>query len=148
MDKGSVHDGQNRCSRSPEYATIFAEAILVSEDSSITASSDLGINGNISLNTPDTDVISGMDELPNNFFDATTLINVVCSQRLGNTVSRFVIRGRGGVPSMPGDLLPSSLSGNPISQTGTMGSITVPTVNALNQFNMMNNGNCLLVSNI
>ncbi|MDZ7960296.1 MAG: filamentous hemagglutinin N-terminal domain-containing protein [Aulosira sp. DedQUE10] len=72
--------------------------------SDITASSQLGINGIIELNTPDVDLIQGLVELPINLVDASQQIAQSCTARNGRTNS-FVVTGRGGLPLNPSEPL-------------------------------------------
>ena len=79
--------------------TITASGIFTDTNSSIDASSQLGIDGTIILNTPDVDPSSGLLELPDTPIDATALIGRdPC--RHGDR-SEFVNIGRGGLPPNP-----------------------------------------------
>ncbi|MGJ5676493.1 MAG: filamentous hemagglutinin N-terminal domain-containing protein [Nostochopsis sp.] len=69
--------------------------------SDITASSESGISGNVSLNTLDIDPTQGLSELPENTTDPSSQIaQNPCQKGSG---SSFVISGRGGIPSSPSD---------------------------------------------
>ncbi|MBD2208338.1 filamentous hemagglutinin N-terminal domain-containing protein [Nostoc linckia FACHB-104] len=68
--------------------------------SDITASSELGIDGIIELNTPDVDLIQGLVELPINLVDASQQIAQSCTARNVRSNS-FVVTGRGGLPLNP-----------------------------------------------
>lgn len=73
--------------------------------SDITASSEFGLNGVVTLNTPDLDPSRGLVPLPTGFVDATNLIAQQCTGRRETaTTSSFYIIGRGGIPYRPGDL--------------------------------------------
>jgi filamentous hemagglutinin family protein len=67
-------------------------------DSEISASSQLGIDGTITLNTPDVDLSRGLIELPSNFSDPSNRIVAGCPADKGNN---FVVTGRGGIPDNP-----------------------------------------------
>ncbi len=87
---------------------IVANSFLATPDSSITASSQLGLDGNIVIDSPDTDVSGSIAVLPSVFFDATVLLRNVCALRSTTSGSSLVIKGRGGMPVVPGGYLPSS----------------------------------------
>ena len=79
--------------------TITAQGIFTHTNSSIDASSQLGIDGTIILNTPDVDPSSGLLELPDSPIDVTALIGRdPCRHGDG---SEFVNTGRGGLPTPP-----------------------------------------------
>jgi len=75
--------------------------------SSITASSDLGVPGNIQITTPDVNPAQDIIELPSVPLDASSQIAQVCpiganaSERLGN----LTVTGRGGLPPNPSAVL-------------------------------------------
>jgi hypothetical protein len=91
--------------------TIIADALVGNPESSITASSGIGVQGTILISSPDTNALGGLTQLPSNFFDTASMMKVACGKRSGSRISRFVVRGRGGMPSVPGDLNPGLLSG-------------------------------------
>jgi filamentous hemagglutinin family protein len=72
--------------------------------SDITASSELGVDGIIELNTPDVDPSQGLVELPANLVDASEQITQGCTPRRGQS-NRFVVTGRGGMPLSPSEPL-------------------------------------------
>jgi filamentous hemagglutinin family protein len=65
----------------------------------ITASSQRGVQGTVSITTPDIDPTRGLTELPAEVVDASSQITQTCGARAGT--SEFVVTGRGGVPSSP-----------------------------------------------
>ncbi|WP_446396740.1 two-partner secretion domain-containing protein [Coleofasciculus sp. E1-EBD-02] len=71
----------------------------------ITASSQLGIDGRITINTPNVDPSRGLTELPFNFTDPSNQIIAGCPADTGN---RFTAIGRGGIPDNPRDYLPGN----------------------------------------
>ncbi|WP_446404647.1 hypothetical protein [Coleofasciculus sp. C1-SOL-03] len=71
-------------------------------NSDITASSQLGIDGTITINTPNVDPSRGLTELPFNFTDPSNQIIAGCPADTGN---RFTVIGRGGIPDNPRDYL-------------------------------------------
>ncbi|HEY9610185.1 S-layer family protein [Allocoleopsis sp.] len=66
--------------------------------SEITASSQLGIDGTITINSPDVDPSRGLTELPSNFTDSSNQIAAGCPADKGN---RFSVTGRGGIRIIP-----------------------------------------------
>jgi filamentous hemagglutinin family protein len=86
---------------------IVADQFLASPDSAVTASSELGIDGEVVINAPATDVISGIEAVPAPFLDVSSLLSSHCAARTEATVGSFVKLGRGGVPPAPDSLRPS-----------------------------------------
>ncbi|MGB7056419.1 MAG: S-layer family protein, partial [Geitlerinemataceae cyanobacterium] len=86
--------------------------------SDITASSQLGTDGEVTLNTPDLDPTSGLVELPEDVVDPDSLRDTSCtSENLQR--SRFVITGRGGLPPNPREFLNlgvGSIDSNPVKE--------------------------------
>ncbi len=78
--------------------------------SDINASSELGVDGTIDINTPDVDPSRGLIPLPTNLVDASQQIAQSC-RTLGVTTaskkSEFVITGRGGLPPNPSEPISS-----------------------------------------
>jgi filamentous hemagglutinin family protein len=78
--------------------------------SDINASSELGVDGIIDINTPDVDPSRGLIALPTNLVDASQQIAQSC--RTGGVTtsgkkSEFVITGRGGLPPNPSEPISS-----------------------------------------
>ncbi len=71
--------------------------------SDITASSEFGIRGNITLNTPNVDLNRGLIALPTGLIDPNALIANSCIARRTRQ-GRFVITGTGGLATQPDDL--------------------------------------------
>jgi filamentous hemagglutinin family protein len=74
--------------------------------SDITASSQFGLNGEVTINTLDIDPAQGILNLPTNLLDISNQIAQGCSKsgRLANRENKFTITGKGGLPSTPNDL--------------------------------------------
>jgi len=74
--------------------------------SDITASSTLGVDGEVEINRPDVDPSRGLAELPTDFVNAQGLIDRSCTPG-GSAAqnSSFTVTGRGGLPSNPTDPL-------------------------------------------
>jgi filamentous hemagglutinin family protein len=76
--------------------------------SDITASSELGINGTVRINTPDIIPSQGLVNLPEQVIDVSRLVAQGCSGSGGNVgrgTGEFIITGRGGLPPQPGEPL-------------------------------------------
>ena len=87
---------------------ITTNAIFGAEFFQISASSELGLEGEISINTPDINPLQGLDTLPTEVVDASQLIAKRCLSGQGETVdqqSEFTITGRGGLPANPNESL-------------------------------------------
>ncbi len=72
--------------------------------SDITASSERGIQGVVTINQPDVDPSRGLVELPANVVDRSTQIARGCTPR-DQESGRFVMTGRGGLPLSPDEAL-------------------------------------------
>ncbi|MCC5670307.1 S-layer family protein [Nostoc sp. CHAB 5784] len=75
------------------------------EKSDITASSELGVSGEVTINIPDTDPARGLIQLPSNLVDASQQIASGCTPGGRQTASRFIATGRGGLPLSPNEPL-------------------------------------------
>ncbi|MBD1869426.1 filamentous hemagglutinin N-terminal domain-containing protein, partial [Cyanobacteria bacterium FACHB-471] len=73
--------------------------------SDITASSEQGVQGSISITEPDVDPRRGLTELPTAVVDASNQISQTCLGQSGGETSAFVVSGRGGLPPSPIDSL-------------------------------------------
>jgi hypothetical protein len=73
----------------------------------VSASSTLGIDGQVDIRAPVTNLSGVVSPLPSGFAPSTTLLYDRCAARLQEgRVSSFVKRGRAGVPAAPGGVLP------------------------------------------
>lgn len=102
----------------------FRQTVL----SDITASSEFGISGTITLNTPDVDPSRGVATLPTEVQDTSRLIASTCRADEG---SSFAITGRGGVPEDPRQPLMSEgvwLDDRTSAQTSTLNPQPMPIV--------------------
>ena len=73
----------------------------------ITATSNSGVQGRVTLNTPNVDPSRGLVELPTTPIDATNRIASACptNTQQADRLGSFIISGRGGLPPNPIDLL-------------------------------------------
>ncbi|MGH8535815.1 MAG: filamentous hemagglutinin N-terminal domain-containing protein [Gammaproteobacteria bacterium] len=81
---------------------IVADHFFASPDSVVSASSDLGIDGVVEIDSPDTDLNAGLIELPADFFDAASLLTQGCAP--GADLSRLVVRKYEVLPDSPAAL--------------------------------------------
>lgn len=81
--------------------SITAGNLFVSPDSIIDASSQLGIDGTIVIDSPDADVTDSIVQLPADYLDVTALLRNRCAARTASGTSSLVVQGKGGVPPSP-----------------------------------------------
>jgi filamentous hemagglutinin family protein len=82
------------------------------QTSDITASSELGIDGVIQINSPDVDPSEGVVELTETAVDVSRLIAQRCftgRSAVEQRQSEFVVTGRGGLPTSPNDSTNSTI---------------------------------------
>ena len=90
--------------------SIVADVFLADPDSIVDASSALGIDGQVDIRAPITQITGTLAPLPKDFRSALALLRKSCMVRLqGGKYSSFVIGGRDGLPLEPGGLLPSPI---------------------------------------
>ncbi len=82
---------------------ITADHFLVDLVSIVSASSALGIDGEITIDAAYTDVSGSITVLTSAFSDAETLLQDSCSAKLAEEKSSLVVVGRGGTAEEPGD---------------------------------------------
>ena len=86
------------------------QAFLADPASLVSASSTLGINGQVDIQAPVKSISGAVAPLPQAFASAAALLRSPCAARLHEgTVSTLVERGRDGVPATPDGVLPSRL---------------------------------------
>lgn len=71
----------------------------------ITASSEFGVNGEVSINTPNFDPTRGLVQLPTSVVDASKQITPSCPDVTGSKKNEFIVTGRGGLPPSPDEPL-------------------------------------------
>ncbi len=87
---------------------IVTDFYIESPDSTLSASSETGIDGRVEVNTGETDVGGSVVALKGSFLDASNLLKGHCSAaRAGSNGSSLVVGGGGGMPTMPDTYLPS-----------------------------------------
>ena len=104
--------------------------------SDIVASSQFGLQGSVTLNTPNIDPSRGLTALPLNLADPSKQVNQSCAigGKLSKRDNSFTISGKGGLPKSPTDELSNTQSlvelVNPVSSTTDRASITEQTQDA------------------
>jgi filamentous hemagglutinin family protein len=89
---------------------IVADVFLASSDSSVTASSALSTPGTVNIQAAITNVSGLLQPLPENIFQATSLLQQSCAARFsGGKLSSLVVGSLVGLPWEPGSFMPSPL---------------------------------------
>jgi large exoprotein involved in heme utilization and adhesion len=87
---------------------LTAGVFLADPASSVTASSERGIDGEVNIQAPVSNLSGALRPLPPDFATATALFRDRCvARRREGTISTLVERGRDGVPAAPHGALPS-----------------------------------------
>ncbi|MBD2629839.1 two-partner secretion domain-containing protein [Trichormus variabilis] len=107
---GRIEINANRILGFQNQGKLSSEQLKAIENngiSDISASSDVGQNGEVSLNTLSIDPTQGLVTLPTNLVDTSRLIAQGCDRNsnVAKGKSEFVITGRGGLPPSPDDTL-------------------------------------------
>ena len=84
---------------------ITAQGLFLSPDSDITASSERGIDGVVTLNTPEADNSAALIQLPTTLTDPSQQIAQGCAW---TATSSFYVTGRGGIPQDPSAIIPAN----------------------------------------
>jgi filamentous hemagglutinin family protein len=87
--------------------TIAASDGFLQSDSSITFSSTFGVQGSLTLLTPQLDVAGALIALPPASLGGMAQLIPACGHMVGDNVSSFVQIGNGGMAAEPGGLLPA-----------------------------------------
>lgn len=81
---------------------ITADFLFASPNSIIDASSDRGINGQVNIDAPDTEILGGLEALSTNFLDASSILSKPCAARTDLNNIRFA------APSYAYEVLPQA----------------------------------------
>ncbi len=87
---------------------ILSDFVRQDASTRITASSDEGLQGTLSIEAPSLDLSGSLAEVDGEFLVATSLLQDQCANRLGMAFSSLLLLGRGGVSLGPEDAEPSS----------------------------------------
>lgn len=86
---------------------VATDFLIASTDSSITASSEFGVNGQISVLGPSVDLTGSLTTLSGSLLGAEARLPEHCGIKLGGDLSSFLILGRGGLPARSDGWQPS-----------------------------------------
>jgi len=90
--------------------SITAGLFMADPSSVVSASSAMGVNGEVNIHAPVTNISGSIAALQNNYSSAASLLHKSCAVRMsGGEYSSLVVQGDDGLPIGPGDLLPSPL---------------------------------------
>ncbi|MCK5091553.1 MAG: S-layer family protein, partial [Gammaproteobacteria bacterium] len=89
---------------------IVTEHYIATPDSVLDASSALGIDGTVNIESPDVDMSSGITELTDSFLDAIALLRQKCGARNISNQSSFFVSGRSAIPMGPDSMMPVASS--------------------------------------
>ena len=81
------------------FIAIAADGYLPSLESIVSASSEFGLEGSVEIDTPETNVGSGLAILPDGLLGTDANITDRCALRLHGDVSSFFLNGNGGLPT-------------------------------------------------
>ena len=88
--------------------TINAGVFLADPSTIISASSDLGVNGSVVINSPIQSLSGTLAPLQQAYLSAAGLLRQPCAARMqSGRSSSFIQRGRDGLPAAPGNVLPT-----------------------------------------
>ncbi|PMB09030.1 filamentous hemagglutinin [Fischerella thermalis CCMEE 5328] len=87
--------------------SINTQALFVCPECQITASSQLGVDGEIEILTPDTSTNQEVLDLPQQITKPEEVVAQVCPAERKQGQSEFIITGRGGLPPRPSEPLSS-----------------------------------------
>ncbi|NER19320.1 MAG: filamentous hemagglutinin N-terminal domain-containing protein [Symploca sp. SIO1C2] len=89
--------------------SINVRGLFTCSDCDITAASSLGIDGEVELNTPETQESLEVFEPSEDVLDSQDVVAQVCQPKQGDTAGKFIRVGRGGLPTSPSDPLSSNI---------------------------------------
>jgi len=91
---------------------IVTNNFIASLDSIVDASSQFGLDGTVIIKSPDSEVVTGITELPEDYLNVAALLREPCSARRSVNQSSFIVRGRSAIPPGPMLQLPSYYHGS------------------------------------
>jgi hypothetical protein len=105
---------------------IVATNFVASPGSVVEASSQLGIDGNVTIDASQRELVGQVVVLPDELLDATQQLAEQCSARGGKTLATFVGRGRSGLPQQPGGVIFAEYGDGDHAASGSSGSMLQP----------------------
>jgi hypothetical protein len=103
---------------------ITADSYFAFPGSVVSADSELGIDGIVTVHSPDVDLAGNLTVLPTDYLDASSLMRERCAARSGEPSGSFAVRGNGGIPPEPDGWLRASV----LSDTETTASAALPPI--------------------
>jgi filamentous hemagglutinin family protein len=107
--------------------------------SDITASSRFGVQGSVTINTPDVDPSRGLTTLPTVPVDVERLVDRGCQADVAQKQSQFIVTGRGGLPPNPNEpirddsVLSDWVTLNPVAGSQPQATAPIPGENSSTQ---------------
>ena len=114
--------------------SITTNVFLPDANSVVDASSQLGVNGTVTIQSPTSNLSSVWARLQQNYAEVAGLLRARCSAQVGGTYSSFVLAGRDSLPLEPGGWLlsPIALEGTavapPVAEEFTAPALTLADV--------------------
>ena len=93
---------------------ITSNLFLPDADSVVSASSQFGVSGTVTIQSPNAPASGKIQPLGNTLLEATSLLNQRCAALAGGEFSSFTVAGRDSLPTEPGSWLPSPLALGPV----------------------------------
>jgi filamentous hemagglutinin family protein len=90
--------------------SITTNLLLPDADSVISASSQFGVNGTVTIQSPNAPASGKIQPLGKSLLEATSLLNQRCASLAGGEFSSFTMAGRDSLPTEPGSWLASPLA--------------------------------------
>ncbi len=88
---------------------ITTNFFLADQNSLVDASSQFGVNGTVTIQSPANSLSGGIRPLPQGMLQAATLLHQRCAAQLNGQASSFVVAGRDALPPEPGTWLASAV---------------------------------------
>jgi large exoprotein involved in heme utilization and adhesion len=111
--------------------SITTNNMLTDAASVVSASSESGISGTVSVQSPISQAAGRIVPLSKSTLDTPALLNQRCSALVGGQYSSFVVAGRDTVPSEPGGWLGSAVALVPSAAGGTGRAARLPAADSL-----------------
>ena len=92
---------------------IVTDFLIASPGSQIDASSNIGIDGEVGIDTTDSEISNSLQALPVAYLDVGALLRNRCATRASRSASSFVVASQTGMPPSPEGLVTVSYSSSP-----------------------------------
>ena len=107
---------------------ITAGVFLNDAFSDINASSQFGVSGTISIDSPVQSLSGAIAPLPEEIIEVADLFNARCAAQKGGAFSSFTLGGQDSLPAEPGDFIPTPLQLNGVEPFGGGGISSRPSM--------------------